>query len=258
MGIGVEFGMIKHMVILSSSYSTGTRIGLHYIGGQEDLMSEDVKKVGTAYPGAPFSTHQLYADSESWDSVVKKDPYFDDVKIIKTADEFTELLRREQHIDGKEVARYILSRQKCTHTRIQKLTYMCYADYLCSTGKRLFEDKIYAFDHGPVVASVYEAFRDSSKAHPGKQIDYDDDTEIFSSELRVQHRSRIMFSEDGVKKMDSIDRTLERYGELKTEELVELTYRPGSPWFMTPKGTYSEIADKSILAGHAVEVPDAY
>ena len=209
MGIGVEFGMIKHMVILSSSYSTGTRIGLHYIGGQEDLMSEDVKKVRAAYPGAPFSTHQLYADSGSWDSVVEKDPYFDDVKIIETAEEFTELLKKEQHIDGKEVARYILSKQKCTHTRIQKLTYMCYADYLCSTGKRLFEDKIYAFEHGPVVDSVYRAFRESSKVYPGKVIEDYDDEFSFSSELMIQHKSRILFSEDGVRKMASIDKTLE-------------------------------------------------
>lgn len=54
---------------------------------------------------------------------------------------------------------YILARHTCTHLELEKLGYMCYADYLCRTGKKLFKDTVYAFKYGPVVESVYEKYK---------------------------------------------------------------------------------------------------
>lgn len=48
---------------------------------------------------------------------------------------------------------------------------MCYADYLCATHKRLFEDKIYAFKYGPVVESVYEAYKGMKDIEEGLTSD---------------------------------------------------------------------------------------
>ena len=39
--------------------------------------------------------------------------------------------------------------------KIEKLVYLCFVDYLCDTGKKLFTDSIYAFKYGPVVDVEY-------------------------------------------------------------------------------------------------------
>lgn len=245
--------MIRHCIILSSSYSTGRRICLHYVGDDHDEIDDAVMKIRGIYGGkmVPYSTHIVHTDLPDWESVIEKDPYFDDVEVIGTLDEFIERISRDRYLKGLEVARYIMSRYKCTHTRLQKLTYMCYADYLCDTGERLFEDKIYAFDHGPVIDSVYKAFSLESHEHPGCFID---SVKVLEGESVSPIKSRILFSEDGLKKIESIDRTLKKYEDVTTTDLVLLTHRSGTPWSMTDKSmTFALITDEAILKYHSKE-----
>ena len=248
--------MIRHCIILSSSYSTGRRICLHYTGDDYSKIDDAITKIRGTYDGkiVPYSTYIVHTDLPDWESVIDKDPYFDDVEVIDTLDEFVERISRDRYLKGLEVARYIMSKYQCTHTRLEKLTYMCYADYLCSTGERLFEDKIYAFDHGPVIDSVYKTFSSESREHPCCTLD---PTKILKGESLSPIKSRILFSEDGLKKIESIDRTLKRYEEVSTVDIVSLTHKDGTPWSVTDKSVmYAEITDEAILNYHSKESSD--
>lgn len=247
--------MVKHCIILSSSYSSGCRIALHFIG-DDPSYEKAIEAVKGAYDGkrVSFGVHILQTEDPSWDSVVKSDPYFDDVKVIGSIDEFVELIRKDRYLKGSEIARYILSKTPCTHTHLQKLTYMCYADYLCETGERLFEDRILAFKFGPVIDTVYQRYKANSHESPGEIII--DNVKEMQGEETLPIMSRLFFAEDGIKKVASIDRTLKKYGSIPTDELVELTHLKDTPWYATDKsGPYAEISDADIMRLHANESP---
>lgn len=50
-----------------------------------------------------------------------------------------------------------------TQMKLNKLMYFAQAQYLASTGQRLFDDRIEAFKHGPVVPSMRRRFRGYDK-----------------------------------------------------------------------------------------------
>ena len=68
-------------------------------------------------------------------------------------------------------------------------------------------------------------------------------------------KSRILFAEEGVAKISSIDKTLKKYGKLSATELVSLTHRSKSPWSKTWKTIfgYSVIEPKTIKEFHKYE-----
>ena len=250
--------MIVHRIILSSSYSTGRRICLHFVDCDEGRFSHLLEKVKGAYGGkaVPLSIHMIVTSSKDWRSVTRKDPYFSDVVEIGDVDEFVSLLQKDRYLKGVDVARYILSKMPCTHTRLEKLTYMCYADYYCEYGQRLFRDKIYAFRLGPVIESVYEEYSTHSHRYPGEKIRFDDDLDddiMHDEKYRMPIKSRILFSEDGQRKLRSIDRSLERYRKYSTDELVQMTHRERTPWSVTKKGPYQTISDDDIGRYHHFE-----
>ena len=43
-------------------------------------------------------------------------------------------------------------------------------------------------------------------------------------------RSRILFARDGIEKLVSINKAIEKYGGFTPGALVSLTHRDGSPW----------------------------
>jgi len=84
-----------------------------------------------------------------------------------TADE----VQFSHHLSALDVAAfYIRSDQMrdepdVTPMKLQKLLYLAQANYLASTGQRLFDADVEAFDNGPVVYRVWQAY-----AHHGGQI----------------------------------------------------------------------------------------
>lgn len=183
---------VKHTILLSSSYSLGKRICLHYADAPESEISRDHVIVRDAYGGKRvlYSVHVIHTESKGWDSVVSTDPYFADVEPIPSVEKFVELIQKDRYLSGLDVARYILSKTSCTHTRLQKLTYMCYADYICKTGEKLFDDRIYAFDYGPVIEKVYRRYAESSHLMPGTALD---DQTAIEGPPPMSIRSRVLF-----------------------------------------------------------------
>lgn len=243
---------MRHLIIMSSSYSSGCRIALDFCPGElktNEFERAIVKIKDVCGADVSISSHSIEAEGASWQDVGKADMFFADVRLIKTLDEFISLVKADRKLTGWDVAKYILSKCKCTHLKLEKLVYLSYADYLCATGgKKLFEDKILAYKYGPVVGTVYSEC---------KKFGYDeidgDDVQLFSArkydELPV--RSRILFAEGGFDKCLSIDKTIERYGRFKGGQLIDITHRRGSPWQHTEQS--ARISDDDILKYHYVE-----
>lgn len=249
--------MATHFIFMSSSYSLGTRIAMDYIITDESVqkkLKQDLDKI-TKECGkdVSISTHMIQADDETWESVCIADHFFKDVEVIESIDKFIKLIKKDRKLQGIDVAKYILSKIKCTQLKLQKLVYLCFADYLCDTGKQLFTDKIYAFKYGPVVDTVYKRY----KEYGYKPIE-EDSTNIDSKNIfEMPAKSRILFAEDGTDKIISIEKTLKKYGELTASQLVDLTHKENAPWSITPKNLwmpYSTIKLETIKKYHRYEI----
>lgn len=239
---------------MSSSYSKGKRIALHIV--QKGVLTpNEVKAVIDKIKSACgddvlLSTHCVITDGEAWFSIENHDSFFKGVYHTDDVKEFIDLIKRDRSLSGMDVAQYILSKVKCTHLKLQKLVYLCYAEYLCNTKKRLFDDKIYAFQYGPVVDSVYKHF------HGKYDVGSDCDTPDMKTEVKtLPAKSRILFAEFGIDKLVSIDRTIEKYGEYSAHDLVDITHSEKGPWkkvYIDGK-RYIPISDDVILQYHQYE-----
>ena len=111
--------MIKHFIIMSSSYTDGVRVAFDIIGNDlsikekaEQIISLIKQKCGD---DVPLSTHFLETADCSWESVERYDPFFENVKCIQSIDVFIETIKKDRTLSGLDVANYILSKVKCTH-----------------------------------------------------------------------------------------------------------------------------------------------
>ena len=187
--------MITHYIIMSSSYSKGKRIALDYIVNDENYtkLKEVIYKI-TKECGkdVSISTHFVQSDSKSWSSIVEKDHFFKDIEVIDTIENFIKMIKEDRILIGLDVAKYILVKVKCTHLKLEKLVYLCFAEYLCQYDDELYDDCIYAYKYGPIVKSVYEKY----KGYGYKEIEKEeeiDTTDIYE----MPSRSRILFAKDG-------------------------------------------------------------
>lgn len=249
--------MIKHYIIMSSSYTDGGRIALD-ITDKLSLNSKAIENIihelrDNCGKDVPLSSHLIETASDSWDSVKEYDPFFDGVICTKSVSDFSEKIKTGRVLSGLDVATYILSKLKCTHLSLEKLVYFAYADYLCNYSDRLFEDKIYAFKLGPVVESVYETFKRSGyKCIESLEQDSGIGLRAGIDELPV--KSRILFTKNGTEKLRSIDQTIKNYGECSASALVDFTHRKGSPWSKVDSSKeYSIISDDLISKYHYIE-----
>lgn len=145
-------------------------------------------------------------------------------------------------------AKYILT----THLKLEKLVYMCYADYLCSTKEKLFNDRIYAYKLGPVIETVYEKYKKAGH----DDLAVEDDRRTYNDTDKVMPiRSRILSSSNGLKKIISIDKTLEKYSNYSASFLVDLTHKNSTPWSKSGAGRIANklISDSLILKYHLFE-----
>lgn len=246
--------MVKHYIIMSSSYTEGKRIALDitdeamFRNGVAEGMVTEIQAI--CGQDVPLSTHLVQTESPDWRSVQEYDSFFADVVCAENVEEFCRIIQRDRVLSGTDVAAYILSRIKCTHLSLEKLVYFAYADYLCLSSKRLFEDKIYAFTYGPVVDSVYKIYKGSGHSY----VEADTKNGLRTDIAPMPAKSRILFAEDGLRKLQSIDKTIEAYGGMSAKELVARTHRDGAPWSrVDSEKAYQVIPDALILACHARE-----
>lgn len=124
--------MYNHCIIMSSAYSIGKRIALHYINLNEIEMKNKIDFImNKCGKDISLSTHYIMTEKDTWKSVVDFDKFFLNVKLIDNINTFVDLILKDRELIGLDVAKYITSRCSCTHLKLEKLTYFCYAEYLC-------------------------------------------------------------------------------------------------------------------------------
>lgn len=103
------------------------------------------------------------------------------------------------------IATYIYAQGHKSNLKINKLLYICFGFYGATYGKFLFNDKIEAWQYGPVIPSVYHAFNNGY---------FDNNTDFLLKD----------------KQKDSIDKVLSIYGTKAPFLLVDLTHQQNTPW----------------------------
>lgn len=115
----------------------------------------------------------------------------------------------------REVVDYFIVKSKetsrpLTNKKLQKLIYYAQAWNLAFTGKKLFDDPIEAWIHGPVVPEVYQAYRKYGKGAITEDATFDES--LFTKE-----------------EIDTLNEVWDTYGKFDGNYLEALTHSE-DPW----------------------------
>jgi uncharacterized phage-associated protein len=144
--------------------------------------------------------------------------------------ESDETLTFSHDLDVRLVADYFIQQDALreepdvTPMKLQKLLYFAQANYLASTGERLFNENVEAYEHGPVVHREWQR-------HPGRQI--------------IAAESQANFASDDVVPTDVesfLDQVWLRYKDCSATTLRNITHRQ-DPW----RKNYSEGSYRPII-----------
>lgn len=100
------------------------------------------------------------------------------------------------------VAKYILSLRPMTNLRLQKTLYFIQVAFLLTRERGIFDDEIEAWQYGPVVPSVYNEYKYSSR----NILTYNREMEI---ELFETFRNLGITNENIIEEVDRLDRDFE-------------------------------------------------
>ncbi len=111
--------------------------------------------------------------------------------------------------DVRDIALWFLSKDSMTHKKLQKMCYYAQAWHCALFNAPLFEDKIEAWVHGPVIPSLYPLYADYGW-QPIPQKAFDDTS--------LRHETK-----------DILNSVYETYGEFTGDQLEVLTHSE-LPW----------------------------
>lgn len=127
--------------------------------------------------------------------------------------------------------------------KLLKLVYIAYGWSLAILDKKLFEEPIYAWDHGPVVRSLYHEFKHFGR-HPIQEpsIDLDLDHERF-----VVPR----IPEDDERANVVLNKVWDVYKNFSAWDLRNKTHEPDSPWTRVYKEDQRDtVIPDDLIASH--------
>lgn len=162
--------------------------------------------------------------------------------------------------DARAVANYLLARAKdigmqLTPMQLIKLVYIAHGWNLAVNKSPLFHDPVEAWRYGPVVPSVYQAFKAYGRnAITRLAYDAQYDTLIRLGVMKEAGLQPIQrsFSQDEV---EVIDVVLESYGQLGGLQLSSLTHQDGTPWSITiDKKGQNALIDSSLIEEHFTSI----
>lgn len=243
--------MIKHFIAISSIYTAGFRIAWHYTAENYDpnVVQDFLKTLKKKHGDTQLGIHRISTDSLEWKSVVEADSYFDKLIVVDDYHTFIDTIVKEQQLSALDVAQFILSIAPMTQLKLQKLLYLSYEKFLKSTGEQLFKEPIVAWKFGPVVESVYEAYKSNGSNPIASE---DDEVKLSSHELSVTPSfMRLLSSEHGLTSIDIISSVLREYIEYSAWSLVELTHQEGKPWHKVYKPSENKVITDEIILSYS-------
>lgn len=137
---------------------------------------------------------------------------------------------------AKAVANYILDVAKkrgfeITDMQLQKIVFFAHAVYFNQHHKPLISDPVMAWKHGPVIPSLYQAFRSfgnrpiTTRAVEVEFGDWKDDLTIVEPQIQPDDCETKEFLKDAV----------ERLGKYSAWRLREVSHQKGGAWYETVK-----------------------
>lgn len=147
-------------------------------------------------------------------------------------------------VDVFDVVNYFLARDAMhggdadvSPLKLQKLLYLAQANFLATTGHRLFNESIRAYEHGPVVYRVYTKYRGI-------------DTALVHNKIEIQSPVLPTVIDDFLAKI------WERWSPYSAWELRNLTHRQ-APWRKnyTAGDLHTSIPDEDMTAYFVLEAP---
>jgi uncharacterized phage-associated protein len=99
-----------------------------------------------------------------------------------------------------------------TNMQLQKLVYIAHGFFLALLGEALFDDRVEAWDFGPVIPNLYHKLK---KYGAGAVTDY------LESENQIERDSA---------EAKIIENVWESYRQFSPEELSAMTHTTGTPW----------------------------
>ena len=129
--------------------------------------------------------------------------------------------------DARAVANHLLDlsdqySRPLTMLHLQKLLYFTHGRWLARNSEPLIRQSFEAWNYGPVIRLVYEAFRETPSASPitGRAEIFD-----FETSLSVESRPEFNSSEKYL-----VEEIFLYYSKITTFHLVDLTHASGGPW----------------------------
>lgn len=125
---------------------------------------------------------------------------------------------RSFEVPPTEVADYFLSKINeeygdcISNLKLQKLVYFAQGFVLAITGKTLFQEDIVAWQHGPVIKSLYDKYKENGASCIPKPETYN-----------LEHLNNEELT-------DILDDVYNTYGQFSAWKLRELTHISGAPW----------------------------
>lgn len=152
---------------------------------------------------------------------------------------------------AKAVANYFIALakkrgEKLTPMKLQKLVYFAHGWHLALTEHPLIDEKVEAWQYGPVIPSLYHEFKSYGKGSISEPAtDLDDSLNFVVPELPVDSPADLYAKA-------LIEKVFDVYGKYSGIQLSNLTHIKGSPWEQTwqpnlPKGTD---IDESIIKSY--------
>jgi uncharacterized phage-associated protein len=141
----------------------------------------------------------------------------------------------------QQIANYFIDRAKAEgrelgQLKLMKLVYIAYGWVLALTGRRLFDEPIRAWKHGPVMRTLYDEFkRFRSGPITAHATEYDLDTgeQIVPTVPREDEETTMI-----------LDKVWAAYKAFSGWSLRNKTHEPDTPWTTT----YYELGENSVIS----------
>ncbi len=129
-----------------------------------------------------------------------------------------------------------------TPLQLIKMVYLCQGWTLGVENTALFEEDIEAWQYGPVIPSVYYAYKQFAKSpitpNSVKAYPLNED-----SDKAIDDKTNVILK-------NAVKFVLDVYGDFTGNQLSNLTHQAGTPWSEAYDGTRNKPIKKSIIKKH--------
>lgn len=128
------------------------------------------------------------------------------------------------------------------HLKLQAVLFYMHANGLCKDGKSVFEDRPVVGEHGPIFRSIFDQLHSWGEASI---------VDVFIDTPKANKRGHTHFripSLSDANVWSLLEATLEDYGHLTTQQLMNLTQAPDGPWARARSKKLDVISDMAIVS----------